>query len=57
MLPKSPFHRAEAFSIALEIACDIQPLQAKKVLQLVNVELDKREEFARKIFTEGFEGK
>lgn len=56
MMPKGPFHKAEAFSIALDIACDIQPLQAKKVLSLVDVELDKRERFARKIFEMGFEG-
>ncbi|KAK4520910.1 uncharacterized protein ATC70_006793 [Mucor velutinosus] len=56
MMPKGPFHKAEAFSIALEIACDIQPLQAKKVLRLVDVELAKREEYARKIFEMGFEG-
>jgi maleylacetoacetate isomerase len=55
MMPKSPCHKAEAFSIALDIACDIQPLQVKKVLRLVDIELDKREAFAHKIFEMGFE--
>lgn len=55
MMPKGPCHKAEALSIALDIACNIQPLQAKKVLRLVDIELDKREAFARKIFEMGFE--
>ncbi|CEP07907.1 hypothetical protein [Parasitella parasitica] len=45
----------ESMYPALDIACDIQPLQAKKVLKLVDIELDKREAFARKIFVMGFE--
>lgn len=56
MMPKGPFHKAEALSIALDIACDIQPLQAKRVLSIVDVELPRRQEFARKVFEIGFEG-
>ncbi|KAI8643920.1 protein Y53G8B.1 [Parasitella parasitica] len=55
MMPKGPFHKAEAWSMALDIACDIQPLQAKKVLKLADIELDKREVFARKILEMGFQ--
>ncbi|KAI7905660.1 Maleylacetoacetate isomerase [Cokeromyces recurvatus] len=56
MLPKSPFHRAEAWSLALDIACDIQPIHARRVLELIDITSDKCDEFAHKIFQLKFEG-
>lgn len=42
--------------MAFDIACDIQPLQVRRVLKLVDIDIDKREEFACEIIQTGFDG-
>ncbi|KAG2229531.1 hypothetical protein BDF21DRAFT_413038 [Thamnidium elegans] len=54
IFPKGLIHRAETWSIALDIACDIQPLQVKNVLRLVDIDFEKRKEFAREMIESGF---
>ncbi|KAI8876189.1 maleylacetoacetate isomerase [Backusella circina FSU 941] len=55
MLPKGPLHKAEAMSIAYDIACDIQPVQVSTILKYVDVDVERREEFARQVIISGFE--
>ncbi|KAI9476049.1 MAG: glutathione S-transferase [Benjaminiella poitrasii] len=55
MMPKSPFHRAEAWSLALDISCDMQPMYTKRVLEFLDVKLGKCDEFVLKIFEMKFE--
>ncbi|KAI9359769.1 maleylacetoacetate isomerase-like protein [Pilaira anomala] len=56
ILPKSAVPRAESWSVALDIACDIQPLQTRSILKLVDIGFEKREEFAREMIETGFKG-
>lgn len=41
--------------MAYDIACDIQPLQARRVLKLIDIDIQKREEFASEMIRSGFD--
>lgn len=43
--------------MAFDIACDIQPLQVRRVLKLIDIDIEKREEFAREMIEAGFNSK
>ncbi|KAI8991543.1 maleylacetoacetate isomerase [Mycotypha africana] len=56
IFPKSPLLKAEALSVALNIACDIQPLQAERVLNCLEIGGELRQQFCRRMLEIGLQG-